>query len=270
MTEYQWGSGDSPLDRPNVARMYDYFLGGNHNLAIDREAAEAAIAAYPEVLAMARTNRSFLRRAVTFLVEQGIDQFVDLGSGIPTVDNVHEIAQQLNPAARVLYVDIDPITVSYSQAMLQATPNVTIVQADVRRPDQILQYSEVRQLLDFSKPVAILIVALLHFVTDDAEAYHLIHTLRDIVTSGSYLAISHVTYEGPPPTVPVDGEKIYAHTTHPIKFRSRAQIEAFFAGFNLIEPGLVYVPLWRPESPDDLLLDRPQLSAFFAGVGHKP
>ena len=270
MTEYQWGSGDSPLDRPNVARMYDYFLGGHHNLAIDRQAAEKAIAAYPEVLMMARTNRAFLRRAVTFLVEQGIDQFLDLGSGFPTIGNVHEIAQEFNPAAHVVYVDIDPITVSHSQSMLQATPNVTMVQADVRRPDQILQHPDVRQLLDFSRPVAILVVALLHFVIDDAEAYHPVETLRDTVTRGSYLAISHVTYEGPPPTVPVEGERIYAHTTHPIKFRSRTQIETFFTGFNLVEPGLVYVPLWRTERPDDLLLDRPQLSAFFAGVGHKP
>src|SRR5919202_6313143 len=153
MTEYQWGSGDSPLDRPNVARMYDYFLGGHHNLAIDRQAAEAAIAAYPEVLMMARTNRAFLRRAVTFLVEQGIDQFLDLGSGIPTIGNVHEVAQQLNPTARVVYVDIDPITVRHSEAILRDTPNVGVIEADACRPEDVLTDPTVRRLLDFSRPI---------------------------------------------------------------------------------------------------------------------
>src|ERR687886_717043 len=270
MTEYQWGSGDSPLDRPNVARMYDYFLGGHHNLAIDREAAEAAIAAYPEVLAMARTNRSFLRRAMTFLVEQGIDQFLDLGSGIPTVGNVHEVAQAHNPAARVVYVDSDPIAVRHSELILQDNPNATVLQADVRDPEFILDHPEARRLLDLSRPLAVMIVALFHFVPDDVEAYHVVSVVRDAIASGSYLAISHASTEGISRDLVQQMERAYGASAIPFKFRSRAQLLPFFTGFDLIEPGLVYMPLWRPDDPDDLLLDHPERTTGLAGVGRKP
>jgi hypothetical protein len=249
--------------------MYDYFLGGYHNFEIDRKAAEQAIAIYPDFPLVMRTNRAFLRRAVRFLSSQGIEQFLDIGSGIPTVGNVHEVAQQANPAARVVYVDSDPIAVAHSTAILRGNPHATIIQADAGRSAELLDHPEVRRLLDLSKPLAVLLVFLLHFITDDEEVHGLVRRLRDALPSGSYLAISHGTIEG----MSQVGEqlaKLYASRTDPVKPRSRAAIEQLFDGLELVEPGLVYIPLWRPEGPDDLFLDQPERCLGFAGVGRKP
>src|SRR5918911_1136740 len=165
----KWISSDIPLDKPSAARMYDYYLGGSHNFELDRKMAEQAIALWPDLPLIMQTNRAFLRRAVNYLVSQGVEQFLDIGSGIPTVGNVHEVAQLANPSARVVYVDIDPITVAHSQAILQDVANVATIQADVRRPEQILGHPATRRLLDFERPMAVLLVALLHFIPDDAE-----------------------------------------------------------------------------------------------------
>jgi hypothetical protein len=267
MDERSWVDDDTLLNKPSVARMYDYFLGGYHNFAIDRAAAQQVIAIYPDVRLMARTNRAFLRRTVTFLVEQGIDQFLDLGSGIPTVGNVHEVAQELNPNARVVYVDIDPVAARHSEAILQGNGSVGVIQADVRDPEYILNHPTTRRLLDFGKPIGLLLFALLHFVPDEEQARRLLRTLREVAAPSSYLALSHVTYEGPPTEAVEQAKMVYAHSTNPIIFRSRARIESFFEGFELVEPGLVYVPLWRPENPD--AVSEPERTAFFAGVGRK-
>src|SRR2546423_11334318 len=146
--------------------MYDYFLGGYHNFEIDRKAAEAAIAIYPDFALVMRANRAFLRRAVEYLVAQGVDQFLDIGSGIPTVGNVHEVAQRANPAARVVYVDSDPVAVAHSSAILQGTANTAVIRADTRHPAQILGHPDVRRLLHFDKPLALLLVFILHFIID--------------------------------------------------------------------------------------------------------
>ena len=268
MSEPPWASADVPPDKPNAARMYDYLLGGYHNFAIDRSAAEQMVAINPDTPLVMQANRAFLRRAVTFLAAQGIDQFLDLGSVTPTVGSTHEVAQQLNPAARVVYVDIDSDTVRHSEAILQDDPNTVAVQADVRRPEQLLTQPRVTRLLDFGKPLAV-ILALLHFVPDDEEAYRLMRVLRDAVAPGSYIAISHGTLENVPREVVDRLEALYARSTTPVRLRSRAQIAAFFEGLDLIEPGLVYGPLWRPEGADDLFLDRPEQSANFVGVGRK-
>jgi hypothetical protein len=247
--------------------MYDYFLGGAHNFVIDRPAAEQVIAIMPDVPRIMWANRTFLRRVVTFLVEQGIDQFLDIGSGMPTVENVHTIAQELNSAARVVYVDIDPLAVRQSDALLQHNPHAIALQGDIRQPDDILMHPEVRRVLDFTKPLAVLLIALLHFVPDDAEAYHAVEVIRDALPSGSYLALTHGTYEGAPRDLITQNERLYAQTTTPVKPRSRADIERFFAGLDLVEPGVVYVPLWHPESAEDVFVDAPARSLNVGGVG---
>lgn len=257
-------------DKPNVARIYDYFLGGFSNFAADRVAAEQLKALDPDIPAIMRANRAFLRRAVQFLSEAGIAQFLDIGSGIPTVGNVHEIAQELNPNARVIYVDIDPVAIAYSRSILQGNAQATAIQADARDPEAILAHPEVNSLLDLNQPVATLLVAVLHFIRDDAEAAHTVATLRDCVVPGSYLVISHGTFQGAPRRLRERGERVSAQTTSPGKPRTYDQIARFFDGLALVEPGLVHVPRWRPESPDDLFLKEPERSLNFGAVARKP
>lgn len=269
MSSPVWDPGDTLLDKPNPARMYDYFLGGFHNFEIDRQAAEQVIALHPDTPLITQTNRAFLRRAVNYLIAQGIDQFLDIGSGIPTVGNVHEVALQKNPDARVVYVDIDPIAVRFSESILQHTPNVRAIQADARQPDQILDYPDVRDLLDLNRPLAVLLIALLHFIIDDTQAFEIVDTFKEAIPAGSFIAITHTTHEHLPPEVYERGRQLYEQTTNPVILRSRDQIARFFTGLELVEPGLVYVPLWHPEEPDDLFLDQPARSISFAGIGRK-
>lgn len=250
--------------------MYDYLLGGSHNFPADRETAERAVAVNPDMRQIVWANRAYLRRAVRYLLDQGIDQFLDIGAGLATAGNVHELVQSVNPAARVVYVDIDPIALHLNLAILEDTPLATAVQADARRSEEILSHPQVRGLLDFDRPVAVLLLALLQFLTDDTEAYATVRTLRAAISSGSYLAISHGTYEDMSREVMADVERLTATTANPHKARRRDQIVPFFDGLDLIEPGLVHTPLWRPESPDDILLDHPERSAYLAGVGRKP
>lgn len=258
------------LKAPSPARMYDYFLGGYHNIEIDRQAAERVIAMFPDARLSARTNRLFLRRAVLFLVEQGIDQFLDIGSGIPTVGNVHEVAQQVNPATRVVYADTDPIAVAHSRSILEGNTNVAAVQADFRQIESILGVPEVQQLIDFGKPMGVLLVALLHFVLDDAEVHRGIQRLREIMAPGSYIVISHGTADNYSPEVVEQVQRIYARSTNPARSRSRSEIEALFEGFELVAPGVVYVPEWHPDGPQELGLDDLKRVAVLGGVGRKP
>jgi len=270
MSEKIWVPDGVPLDKPNVARIYDYYLGGYHNFEIDRLVAERVAQVYPDVRLASHVNRAFLRRAVRFLVEQGIDQFLDIGSGIPTVGNVHQVAQAGNPAARVVYVDIDPIAVAHSQAILQDNPQATAIQADAREPERILNLPEVKSLLDLSKPVAVLLVAMLHLLPEDDQGYHTVRTLRDTLTPGSYVVISHPTREDAPPEFLAQVDRLSAMASSPYQYRRRAQIQRFFDGLELLEPGLVHTPLWRPEGPDDALLDTPERGLSLAGIGRKP
>jgi hypothetical protein len=269
MSQSKWVPDEVPLDLPNVARMWDYFLGGGHNFAIDRQAAEQAIKLYPDLPLVAQVTRAFLRRAVRFLLDQGVDQFLDIGSGIPTVGNVHEIAEQVNPAARVVYVDFDPVAIAHSQAILQGTANAVAVHADARRPAAILDHPDVRSGLDWTRPIGMLAIAMFHFVPDDAEALSIIRILLDAVPSGSYLALTHATAEGVDSARAEQGEQLYQRTSAALHFRTRDQIAGLFEGLEMVEPGVVYVPLWRAEADDDLLLDQPDRSANYAGVGRK-
>ncbi len=269
MNKDPWIPDDFLADKPNISRIYDYLLGGYHNFEIDRLAAKQVLEFYPDMRLASCASRAFLRRVVNFLVEQGIDQFLDIGSGIPTVGNVHEVAQKANPAARVVYVDIDPVAVTHSLALLKDNPNATTIRADARWPDQILDHAEVKGLLDFSQPVGVLLLLLLHAIPDDEEAYGAARTLRDGLASGSYIAISHGTYDNAPPETIEQLEKLSARTPTPGKYRSRADIQRFFDGFEVVEPGLVYLPLWHPEGPDDVFLDQPERALTFGGVGRK-
>lgn len=261
--------GDIQPEIPSPARMYDYFLGGYHNFEMDRLAARKVIDINPDTPLVMRANRSFLRRVVNFLSKEGIDQFLDLGSGIPTVGNVHEVAQKVNPDARVVYVDAESVAVRHGEAILEENPNVSIIEADIRRLEHILDHPEVRRLLDFSRPLAVLIISVLPFIPDDEEARGTVRALREILVPGSYLSISHATYEGAPADLVERVKRVYAGTTNPVRMRSYFEVEEFFEGFELVEPGLVYVPLWRPEAPDDIYLDEPERSANYGGVGFK-
>jgi hypothetical protein len=257
-------------DKPSCARMYDYWLGGAHNFAIDREAAERVLAAMPSMRSIIHANRAFLRRAVRFVAEQGVDQFLDLGSGLPTVGSVHETAQAINPAARVVYVDIDPVVVAYAGTLLKRNPLVTALQGDLREPERLLRASAVQRLLDFNRPVGLLFVSVLHFVLDDNEAEQLVQRFADALSSGSYLVVTHASYDYAPPEVGAQVERSSLATGTPLHARGPAAIRRYFEGFELVDPGLVYLPLWRPEDPEDLFLDRPEQSSGYAGVGRKP
>lgn len=242
-----WVPDSVDVDRPSTSRMYDYFLGGSHNFAADRRVATEALQHMPELPMVLRANRAFLRRAVRYLVQAGMTQFLDLGSGIPTAGNVHEIAQRADPGARVVYVDIDPVAVAHSRAILAGNDNATAVQADLRQPEQLLTDRELTRVLDLSRPVAVLLVAVLHFLPDSEDPGGIIARLRPALAPGSYLVISHASADGAAPTGMDPAREVYARSNNPIIMRSRAQIEALFAGFELVEPGLVRLPRWRPD-----------------------
>jgi SAM-dependent methyltransferase len=256
------------LSRPSAARVYDYFLGGAHNFEIDRQLAEQIAAMTPNLADTMRGGRAFLRRAVAELARGGVDQFLDIGSGIPTVGNVHEVAQGINPRARIVYVDVDPEAVAHSRSILDGNEGTAVIQADLRDPDFVLSEARETGLLDFSRPVAVLLAGVVHFVPDDDRPDEILKTLRDAVAPGSYLVISHSTYEDQPREM-LEAQKLSAKTATEITLRSRAQVADYFGDWELLEPGIVHMPLWRPESPDDVDANPERFGAFGA-VGRKP
>jgi len=262
-----WVPGDVDVETPSAARVYDYFLGGAHNFAVDRALADQIAAMTPNVGDTMRAGREFLRRTVRFLLDEGVRQFLDIGSGIPTVGNVHEIAQKITPEARIAYVDIDPVAVAHSKAILAGNDRVAVLQEDVREPQSILADPGLTRLLDLGKPTAILLAGLMHFVHDEDDPPGIVGQLRDAVVPGSFVVISHVTYEDQPPEV-VEAQKLSARTATEIVLRSKAQILKQFGGFTLVEPGLVHLPLWRPDAPGDVD-SRPERFGAFGGVGRK-
>ena len=230
---------------PTTARMYDYWLGGQDNFAADRAAALKVEESAPGARLMAVENRRFLQRAVRFLAQSGISQFLDIGTGLPTQGNVHEVAQAINPAARVVYVDNDPMVLAHSRA-LKTGENTLVAEADLREPEVIL--SQARRLLDFGQPVAILLVAVLHFVSNDDKPGAIISTLLDAAPAGSWLVVSHVTGEFSEEGAARSAAE-YRQVTPGATVRTREQILAFFDGLDLEEPGLVRVPEWKSEQP---------------------
>jgi S-adenosyl methyltransferase len=259
-------AGEKPA---TAARIYDYHLGGTHNFPADRAVAQAVAAQYPLVPLIARAGRAFLRRSVRYLADSGVRQFLDIGSGIPTAGNLHEIAQGLAAESRVVYVDIDPVAVSESLEILQGNPYATAIRADLRTPGAILGHPQVRRMIDFDEPVAVLLCAVLHFVPDDAQAKAAVSELMDVVSPGSYLVVSHAGTEDPDHDEGVELIKdVYKRqTATPFTTRSRTEVTRFFEGLELVEPGVVWSPLWRP-APDDPrdFQDRPETSAGLCGV----
>jgi len=253
-----------------AARIYDYHLGGTHNFPADREAAMAMAAMFPLVPVIAQTGRAFLRRAVRYVAAQGVRQFLDIGSGIPTQGNVHEVVDTVIEDGHVLYVDIDPVAVSESLEILDGSSRATAIWGDVRDPQAIIDHPQVRALIDFNQPVGLLLLAVLHFVPDDI-AYDAVARLVGALPAGSYLIISHATTDGQPiEEADVSAMKdIYRQrTATPLSLRSRAGVARFFDGLDLVEPGLTWVPQWRPEASDPAdFADRPELSAGFEAVG---
>lgn len=249
-SESGFTSADLRADMPHPARMYDYYLGGKDNFPADREAAERALAANPEFRSTARANRGFLQRAVRFAAGEGIDQFLDIGTGIPTVGNTHEIAQQVNAQARVVYVDNDPIVLTHARALMagMGRGRTHVLQADLRDPSGILSAAEVREVLDFDRPVALVLAAVLHFLPDEAEPYKIVETLLDALVPGSLLILSHGTADFIPAETRDRVTGVYSRATAPLVGRSREEVRRFFDGLELLEPEVVTVPLWRPEA----------------------
>ncbi|QFG19861.1 hypothetical protein F7P10_00405 [Actinomadura sp. WMMB 499] len=264
--EPEWIPPEVDSRRPSVARVYDFLLGGDHNFASDRDLATGLLRVEPQARSLAHANRAFLRRAVRAAAEAGVDQFVDIGSGIPTQGNVHEVAQAVNPDARVVYVDNDDVAVAHSRTILEGNDRATVIQADMRRPGRILADPLLRDLVDLSRPVAFLLVAALHLVKEEERPAEIVAALRDAAAPGSHLLLSHLTHDAQPGKAAAIG-KLYDRATSPAVARSHAGILRFFDGWDLLDPGLVYVPLWRPDEGE---VESPERFLVFGGVGRRP
>jgi hypothetical protein len=271
-----WAPPGVDVSTPSVARVYDCYLGGKDNFAVDREVVERTKAIFPPDWEVARgglDNRAFLRRVVHHLVvEAGIRQFIDFGSGLPTQGNVHEVAQDVAPQARVVYVDHDPIVLVHARALLGNTETTRVITADVRRPAEVLDNPAVRGFIDFSRPVGLLLFAILHHINDDEDPAGIAAGLRSAMIPGSYLAISH--FCNPGSAYPQDAaradtwEKIFNEKLGTGRWRTRDEILAYFGDLALIEPGLVPLPEWRP-SPGADLAAHPTYRLIIGGVGRK-
>jgi SAM-dependent methyltransferase len=268
VADEEWTQRGIDVNTPSVARLYDYYLGGKDNFPVDRLAAEEILSIVPEVRIAARENRAFLGRAVRFLADAGIDQFLDIGTGLPTQGNVHEIAHEVRPDARVTYIDHDPIVLAHARALLRGIKGeITVASGDLRQPEEILRSPEVGKHLDFSRPVAVLLVAIMHFITEADDPRRIIATLRDALPSGSYLVLSHGTHDLRAEAAS-KGTRIYERANSPLVLRSRPEIRQLFDGFELVDPGLVWLPEWRPD--DFPLYDDPSQALIVCGVGRKP
>jgi len=268
MTTQNRAPGGIDTTRPNVARIYDYLLGGKDNFAADREAAKRLIAVIPDVARIARDNRSFLGRVVRYLaIEGGIRQFLDLGSGLPTQANVHELAQGVAPDARVVYVDNDSVVASHGRALLASGDQVRMVLGDLRDPASILRHPDILGLLDLARPVAVLCTSTLHFIADEAQPHKIIAEYRDQLAAGSYLAITHGTLEDDPAGEGQAAEGVYRQASSQLHVRPLPDVLRFFEGFELVEPGLTWITEWRPE-PGTAPIGRQH--SMRGGVGRKP
>lgn len=260
-------SREMDLDHPSAARIYDAFLGGSHNFGVDRDFVDHAEQALPGITEMYRQNRAFLWRAVQYLVAKGVRQFLDLGSGIPTIGHVHEVARRGTSEFRVVYVENEPLTVAHSRPLLAAEPQVEIIRADCRDMDSVLRAPETIELLDLDRPVALLMSAVLHFLPDSDDPPALVRAYRDALAPGSYLLISHVTGdEDPLSTRTLEG--LYTTSADPLVARSKARIGALFGDFPLIEPGPRMLGDWRPERGEHTT--PPRYKILYGGMARKP
>jgi hypothetical protein len=251
---------------PHIARVYDYWLGGKDNFAADRELGERTLAAYPNLVFSVRANRAFLARAVRFLAaEAGITQFLDIGTGIPTANNTHEVAQRVTPASRIVYVDNDPIVLSHARALLTSNREgeCAYLDADLRNPEKIL--AAAADTLDFSKPVAVMLIAVLHFVGDDDEASAIVNWLMDACAPGSFVTISHAASDIDTEQQTEMVRRLNQSVAEKATLRDRAGVARLFDGFELVEPGVVRTAEWRPDSE----LEAASPAAVWAGVARK-
>ena len=254
---------------PSPARMYDYYLGGKDNYASDRRAAQEIYTQIPDLPEIARDNRAFLQRAVRAFAETGIRQFIDIGTGLPTQGNVHEIAQQVDPTSRVVYIDNDPVVLAHARALLTSSPQgaTAYIDADLRDPDVVFRHPDLRNLIDFDQPVGLLMVAVLHFITDKEDPWGLVSRYRSYLPAGSHIAIAHATSEDRPAEAVQKMTDVYKKASAPFNFRTRTQILALFDGLSLLDPGLVPCPDWRR---DPSTKTSPSAGWNLAGVGALP
>ncbi|MGK3206669.1 SAM-dependent methyltransferase [Amycolatopsis sp. MEPSY49] len=255
------------FDKPNAARVYDYLIGGKLNYAIDRMFAEQILQVRPEAKELALLNRRWLRRAVRFGAEQGIRQFLDIGSGMPTVGHVHEVVQAIDPAARVVYVDNEPVAVAHSEIVLKDNDNAEMVQADAEYPADVLEHETTERLLDFDQPVMLIMAAFVHFIPDERDPAGLIAAYRDALAPGSYLALSSGTFEGQGEEVRRAAE-MYQKSGTNVVARSKDELRALLDGFELVPPGIVFTPEWRPDDPGEVG-EHPELASQLALVARK-
>jgi O-methyltransferase involved in polyketide biosynthesis len=252
---------------PHVARVYDYWLGGKDNFAADREMGERTLAAYPNLVFSVRANRAFLARTVRFLAaEVGIRQFLDIGTGIPTANNTHEVAQRVAPECRIVYVDNDPIVLSHAKALLKSSPEgaCAYIDADLRDPDTIL--AGAAKTLDFGQPVAVMLIAVMHFVGDDAQASAIINQLMAACVPGSYVAMSHAASDIDAEQMAEMIRRLNETTAEKTTLRDRAGVTRLFAGLELVEPGVIRAAEWRPDNE----LEAASPAALWGGVARKP
>jgi len=250
----------------HIARVYDYWLGGKDNFAPDREAGDEAIAAYPQLVSSVRANRAFLARTVRYLAgEAGLRQFLDIGTGIPSANNTHEVAQGIAPGARVVYADNDPMVLAHARALLRGAPEgrTAYLDADVRDPDAIL--SAAAEVLDFSRPVAVMLVAILHFVSDDEDPAGIVNRLMAEMPPGSSLTISHVPSDMHATAMKAMGDRLNRLLAQRSTYRSREQVTKLFEGLELVEPGVVPIQEWRPATPEEASA----AAAMWGGVAFK-
>jgi hypothetical protein len=267
MTDMQNSGLDTNVMHP--ARRYDYWLGGKDNFAVDRASGDEVARSFPGIRLAARANRAFLGRSVTFLAgEAGIRQFLDVGTGLPTAANTHEVAQSVEPESRIAYVDNDPLVLSHARALLTSSPQgrTAYIDADAREPDAILAAVNETRILDLDQPVAVCLVAVLHFFPDDGVAQHTVKTLMAAAAPGSYLVVSHAAAGLLEPDQEARVRAVFDR--EPFKLRSDAEIAAFGAGLELVAPGLVPIQRWRPDPGSEIPNDSEL--GIFAFVARKP
>jgi hypothetical protein len=250
VTRPNWAPEDVDVEQPSMARVYDYFLGGSHNFAVDREFAEQVIRLMPDVTTLARENRAFLRRAVRYLGGLGIRQFIDLGSGIPTVGNVHEIAQSVDPNTQVVYVDLDPVAYAHSRAILADDPHATVIRADLRQPSEVLADAQLRAHIDFDQPLGILLVSVLHFVPDEQRPVDVVAGYASATVPGSHVVISHAS-AGEATEATDEVLTMYRRSKAQVITRSTQEVTDLFGELTLVEPGVVRLAQWRPDAADE-------------------
>jgi hypothetical protein len=262
------------ITRPSSARLYDYFLGGTNNYPVDRAAGEKMLVGAPDMVDAVLANRGFHGRAAVWMARRGVRQFIDIGSGLPTQNNTHDSVHKIAPAARVVYVDIEPMVAALAGRLLAGDGTTAVVTANLRQPDAVLGHADVRRLIDFSQPVGLLMSAVLHFVPDDGDPWGLVRQYMAAVPPGSYLALSHGTGDNFPPRQVQAGMETYANASEQFYLRSRAQVEQFFDGLELVvpyhgaQPALTYAGLWGADDVETA--DSDGSRGLYCGVARRP